>query len=105
MGDFKKRPCLYPLILLHPPASSCEQLLYPEQISLTPPKDREVQVSSEEVVHDASLVCEPVDPETVFDPLVCEPVDPETVCEPSDPEIVFDPLPANRSTAKTSGMK
>ena len=24
-----------------------------------------------------SLFCEPVDPETVFDPLVCEPIDPE----------------------------
>ncbi len=44
------------------------------------PEDREVQV--DKVVLDVTLVCEPV-----------------------DPEIVFDPLLMNRSTAKIFGMK
>ncbi len=73
-------------------------------ILLTSPEDREVQVLDEEVARGASLVCEPVDPETVFDPLVCESVD-ETVCEPTDPEILFEPVLVSRSTAKISGMR
>ncbi len=45
------------------------------------PEDRNVQVDNEELVLDVTLVCETVDPETVFAPLL-----------------------VNRSTAKMSGV-
>ncbi len=40
-------------------------------------------------VCNVSLVCEPTDPEVVFDLLVCELVDPEMVCGPVDHEITL----------------
>ncbi len=76
--------------------------MYPEQIPLGSPEDREVQVSNEEAVRDVSLVCEPFDPDTIFDPLVCEPVDPEMVCDPNDPDIVFDSLQVAGPRQKSS---